>query len=294
MTELFEQHPLAAQLIPQMTPVDLHDLINDIKEKGQRHAIRSFEGKILIGWSRYIACIAGEIEPRIVEYTGDDPIGLIASEDLHRRHMLPADRKKVAQAVIEAHPEKSDRTVAKEAGISPTTVAAIRSGIEPEAASNVQNGHKDSSEADSNLQNANKDRIVELGPEDPAEEDFFVSPAAPPPQRFETGFTKSGEPRKARGRKPGSGKKVDAATVPKEVKPKRLVNARDDWIMKGSEIFKSDTAQTLTDITFMVHSATGPIIQRCSERQRKECADRFVRALGLEFDNLRMIRQLPF
>jgi hypothetical protein len=64
----------------------LQALADDMKAKGQLLHITSYEGKILDGRNRYRACEIAGIEPKIEPYTGDDPLGLIASLNDHRRH----------------------------------------------------------------------------------------------------------------------------------------------------------------------------------------------------------------
>jgi hypothetical protein len=71
---------------------ELNALADDIKSKGQLLPITSYEGKILDGRNRYRACQIAGIEPRIEEYTGDDPLGLIASLNDHRRHDTENER----------------------------------------------------------------------------------------------------------------------------------------------------------------------------------------------------------
>ena len=278
-----EQHPLA-KMLPVLSDAEILDLAADIKAQGLLERIVLYQGMILDGFNRYTACLHEGIKPEFEEYTDDDPVGFVVSKNLRRRHLATWQRRQIAETLLQLRPQASDNIIAKEVGLSHSTVAAIRreTAAPPEAAFPSQ-------------PSLLTDRQLEDGGDpEPGSEAALPLSDSQPAQRYETGLTKAGMPRKARGRKPNRERKADTARVPKEIKPKRLVDPRDDWIMKGSEMWKSDTAEFLTIITNMVHSGTGPIIQRCSERQRKDCVDKFARALGLEFDNLRMIRQLPF
>jgi hypothetical protein len=75
-----------ANIYRMLPEKELHALSEDIKAKGQLLPITSYEGKILDGRNRYRACEIAGVEPRIDEYDGDDPLGLVASLNDHRRH----------------------------------------------------------------------------------------------------------------------------------------------------------------------------------------------------------------
>jgi hypothetical protein len=75
-----------ANIYRMLPDVELAKLAEDIKEKGQLLPITIYEGKVLDGRNRYRACEIAGVEPKTEEYTGDDPLGLIASLNDHRRH----------------------------------------------------------------------------------------------------------------------------------------------------------------------------------------------------------------
>lgn len=81
-----------ANIYRMLPNVDLAKMAENIKERGQLLPITSYEGKILDGRNRYRACELAGVEPRIEEYTGDDPLGLIASLNDHRRHDTENER----------------------------------------------------------------------------------------------------------------------------------------------------------------------------------------------------------
>jgi ParB-like chromosome segregation protein Spo0J len=86
-----------ANIYRMLPDAELQKLAKDIKEKGQILPITSYEGKILDGRNRYKACEIAKVDPRIEEYTGDDPIGLIASLNDHRRHDTDTERALVGE-----------------------------------------------------------------------------------------------------------------------------------------------------------------------------------------------------
>jgi hypothetical protein len=81
-----ELHPIAAAL-PQFDADQLPVLADDIRVHGLREPIVLYEDKVLDGQNRQLACELAGVEPRYVEYTGDDPVGLVVSANLHRRHL---------------------------------------------------------------------------------------------------------------------------------------------------------------------------------------------------------------
>jgi ParB-like chromosome segregation protein Spo0J len=81
-----------ANIYRMLPEKELRSLAEDIKAKGQLLPITSYESKILDGRNRYRACEIAGIEPRIEAYTGDDPLGLIASLNDHRRHDSNSER----------------------------------------------------------------------------------------------------------------------------------------------------------------------------------------------------------
>jgi hypothetical protein len=56
----------------------------------------------------------------------EDPLAYVISANIHRRHLTAAQKRDVIAALLKANPERSDRSIAKEIGASPTTVGAVR------------------------------------------------------------------------------------------------------------------------------------------------------------------------
>ena len=92
----YEQHLLSAAW-PAMPDAEFAAFMNDIREFGQREPGIIFEGMVLDGWHRYLACeVVGE-EFVAVEYQGKDPVGLVTSRNAHRRHLSASQR---ASAIV--------------------------------------------------------------------------------------------------------------------------------------------------------------------------------------------------
>lgn len=85
-----------AELFPLMESEALAELIEDIRENGQRAPITTIDGAILDGRNRWMACDKLGIEPKLKEYKGDDPLKFVLSVNLHRRHLNESQRAIVA------------------------------------------------------------------------------------------------------------------------------------------------------------------------------------------------------
>ena len=80
-------HHSCATLFPLLEGEDLAALADDIRAHGLREPIWLYEGLILDGRNRERACKMVAVEPRYVQYTGDDPIGFSWSMNGARRHL---------------------------------------------------------------------------------------------------------------------------------------------------------------------------------------------------------------
>jgi N6-adenosine-specific RNA methylase IME4/ParB-like chromosome segregation protein Spo0J len=88
-------HPYA-QILPLLEGEPFETLVADIKANGLLHPITIHQDKILDGRNRLRACEAAEVEPRFVEYGGDDPLSFVLSLNLHRRHLDASQRSLIA------------------------------------------------------------------------------------------------------------------------------------------------------------------------------------------------------
>lgn len=99
MTEQYERgydfHEYA-NLFPMLDEIELGELTDDIRLRGLEEEIVLYEGKILDGRNRYLACREAKVKPRFGQYTGHDALGYVISMNLHRRHLNSSQRAVIA------------------------------------------------------------------------------------------------------------------------------------------------------------------------------------------------------
>ena len=88
-------HPYA-DVLPLLEGKALADLTADVKTNGLREPIVLFAGMILDGRNRWNACKAAGVEPRFVDYQGNDPLALVISMNVRRRHLDESQRSLIA------------------------------------------------------------------------------------------------------------------------------------------------------------------------------------------------------
>jgi hypothetical protein len=122
-------HPLA-DIFPLLEGAEFDALVADIKKRGVREDITLYEGKILDGRNRYRAAIKAGLKygkhfgP--VHYIGDDPTGLVISRNILRRHLTAEQKRDVLMKLVAAHPDKSDRALAREAKVDHKQISRAR------------------------------------------------------------------------------------------------------------------------------------------------------------------------
>ncbi len=124
-------HPLCEQydLWPQDT---LEEAVADLKKNGfdPKHPVYTYEGKIVIGRNRFIACQRAEVEPVVRELKlrkGETLEEVISRDNDIRRHdpveQQKRRRKERVQRIVAARAEgQSTRTIAENEGVSQTQV----------------------------------------------------------------------------------------------------------------------------------------------------------------------------
>lgn len=90
-------HPLSA-LFPLMRGQRFDSFVANIKKRGGLiEPITMYEGRILDGRNRWLACeAAGITDPPMVEYDGDDPRGFVFSKNVERRQLSETQRGMIA------------------------------------------------------------------------------------------------------------------------------------------------------------------------------------------------------
>jgi hypothetical protein len=86
-----------------MSPKDFASLKGDIQAHGLRHPILLHEDLILDGRHRARACAELGVYVRFEQWTGDDPLAYVLSENLHRRHLTISQKAMVAAAAMDLH-----------------------------------------------------------------------------------------------------------------------------------------------------------------------------------------------
>jgi hypothetical protein len=117
-----EPHSLA-DLLPPMGRDEYEELKADIVRNGLYAPIVLYEGRILDGRNRYRICQETGIAPRVFNYLGDDPVSVVASMNLHRRHLNPSQRAMIAARLADSKPG-GDRTKPQNCGLSHGRAAA--------------------------------------------------------------------------------------------------------------------------------------------------------------------------
>jgi hypothetical protein len=125
--KLLAFHPLAS-IFPHMGGKEFDALAADIAAKGLREKITLYEDKILDGVNRYRACLKAGVEPQFETFEGDAAaaIAFVISKNICRRHLKPRVKRDLAAKLLRADPGRSDRSIAEQLQMSPTTIGDVR------------------------------------------------------------------------------------------------------------------------------------------------------------------------
>lgn len=119
-------HPLC-DLLPRMRQADFEALVEDIRRHGVRQPVTvTADGEVLDGRHRYLACEGLGIECPAVVWDGEgDPVDLILSANVHRRHLTASQLACVAASVLareaaedRPHGGRAAEAVAERIGVS--------------------------------------------------------------------------------------------------------------------------------------------------------------------------------
>jgi hypothetical protein len=107
--ENMEFHPVA-EIFPLMTDEEMFALRADIRANGLREPIWTYEGKIIDGRNRYVACGIEDIEPEFREWDGKGSlVTFIVSMNLHRRHLTPSQKAMIGAGIEKKLGEEAKR-----------------------------------------------------------------------------------------------------------------------------------------------------------------------------------------
>lgn len=119
----YPAHPLAA-IFPLMPVAEMRELADDIVTCGLREPIVLLDGMVLDGRNRLAACAFAEVEPRFVDFDGDDALAFVLSHNLHRRHLTESQRAMVAARIAKLPRGRPGSENPSIDGISTETAAA--------------------------------------------------------------------------------------------------------------------------------------------------------------------------
>lgn len=88
-------HPLCAAF-PMMPEEEVHDMELDVRVNGLLTPITTFKGQIIDGQNRQEICHRLGIEPKYVEFTGDDLVAFVISMNMRRRNLSESQRAMIA------------------------------------------------------------------------------------------------------------------------------------------------------------------------------------------------------
>lgn len=156
MNSKLERHPLSTAW-PDLSEEEFATLGTRIAEHGydRREPIVLYQGYILDGWHRYQVALANGIDPPVVEFDGDDPVGFVIARQCGRRNLTPGQR---AEAIVRVRnwapegrpkstgpdglvPRKEDTStesqMAEEANVSVRTIKRAKAKVRAERGEDV-------------------------------------------------------------------------------------------------------------------------------------------------------------
>jgi len=191
-----EFHEIAA-IFPLMAEAEFDQLKADIAQNGLIEPVWTYQGLILDGRNRYLACKDLGVDPRYQEYGGNDPQSFVISKNLHRRHLNETQRAVVASKLANMPKHRPDNKsanlptyisqpeAAKKLNVSERTVRSVKQ-VEreaPELMPKLESGEMTAGEASRIIRR--KDRI-ESTPVIPDGKYNVIY--ADPPWKYDFGF----------------------------------------------------------------------------------------------------------
>ena len=123
-------HPLA-NMFPMIEGNAFEELKRDIAAQGILEPIRLYQGMILDGRNRYAAAKACGHDFSVddfVQWEGTlaDAEAWVISTNMHRRQLTTKQKQEVIEGMLRKYPTLSDREIARQIGVSNSTVGAAR------------------------------------------------------------------------------------------------------------------------------------------------------------------------
>lgn len=115
-------HPYS-EIFPLLEGGALDELTADIKANGLREKIWLYDGKILDGRNRFLACQKAKVKADTRKYTGKDPLSFVVSLNVQRRHLTESQRAMAAARVATLRDgQRSDEVSGVPIGTAATTL----------------------------------------------------------------------------------------------------------------------------------------------------------------------------
>jgi hypothetical protein len=89
-------HP-HANIFPMLEEKELLEMAESIKANEQQNRIVMYQGAILDGRNRWVACQLAGKKPRIIEMQEGDPLTFVITQNLERRHLDTVQRSLIAE-----------------------------------------------------------------------------------------------------------------------------------------------------------------------------------------------------
>ncbi len=132
----YSLHPLCS-VFPKIEPDQFEKLVASIKANGQQNPIVLYDGMILDGQNRYLACLEAGVEPMCTTFEGEDPKQFVLDANLNRRHLTVSQRAAMQVAIhdmrldkpksrISANLRTSAKDLAAEAQVSTRSIETAR------------------------------------------------------------------------------------------------------------------------------------------------------------------------
>lgn len=113
-------HPFS-EVFPMLPDSELQELADDIKTFGLREPIWLYEGRILDGRNRWIACQKAKVNPQTRTFKGTErgALALVISNNLRRRQLTDVERAFAADELAKlANGQRKSASPAGEAGLT--------------------------------------------------------------------------------------------------------------------------------------------------------------------------------